>query len=94
MDRLKKILDKINQITAQLKQQKDLIHNLEEENTNLKTKLDELKTNNFELKKQFDIANMANQFHAETQDSTKLKRKLDRYIKEVEQVIEALKHIE
>jgi len=94
MDRLQKILSKIHRISAQLSKQKVLIHNLEEENSLLKSKLDELKTTNFELKKKFDIANMANQFHAETQDTIKLKRKLDKYIKEVDQVIEALKQLE
>ncbi len=94
MDRLEKIIARIQQISLQLERQKNLIHNLEEENRALKEKLDELKTANFTLKKQFDIANMANQFHAESQDATKLKRQIDRYIKEVDVVIEALKHIE
>ena len=53
-----------------------------------------LKKINFEQKKQIEIASIANQLSGEEPNSDKIKRKLDKYIREVDAVINALKEME
>lgn len=63
------------------------------ENISLKQELEALKTTNFELTKKIEIAEMADQLLNEDGGNDELRAKLDKYIREVDAVVKALKKL-
>jgi len=94
MDRLHDIKNRIVALNTAFQRLSEKMQTVQDENNDLKEELDRLKKITFERKKQIEIAKMANQFQAETPDTTKLKRELDKYIREVDLVLDALKNQE
>lgn len=93
-ERLQLILLKIKKLKLSYFEQKKQLNELIEKNNQLKVENEALKKTNFEMNKQIEVADIANQLKDGTGSSKELKRKLDNYIKEVDAVIHALKEME
>jgi len=89
--RLVAIKKKLEQLKAGYDAMKDDRQTALDENIILKQELEALKTTNFELTKKIEIAEMAGQLQDEEAGSDELKLKLDKYIREVDAVVKALK---
>ncbi len=93
-ERIELIKLRLKKIRASVAEQQLELTQLQLKNKQLEVELEELKKGNFELKKQIKIANMANQLGNELHQSSALKQQLNKYIREVDSVIDALKHME
>ena len=78
-----------NLLTEHKKSKKEL-STLKEENTGLKTEVEELKTRLSDFQNQDKIAKIVSNTSVEKQDSAELKNKLNEYIKEIDRCIEYL----
>lgn len=91
-ERLQYILLRIKKLQNVIQEQQTELARLRDENNELINQRNALKKTNFEQNKKIEIANIANQLSDEKSDATK--RKLDKYIREVDAVITALKKME
>lgn len=89
-ERLQYIQLRLKHLKAQYIAQNNLMQELKNENKELKEEIERVKKSNFELKNKIDIADIANQF-GENQSRTDLKYKVDKYIREVDAIINELK---
>lgn len=93
-ERLQLILLRIKKLKSRQADFENDLAKSHEENKLLKEENEALKKINFEQKKQIEIADIANQLSDEDKNSDKIKRKLDKYIREVDAVINVLKKTE
>lgn len=92
--RLEQILARMAKLNDRLRANAHAVERLTAENKTLKEELEKAKKINFETNKKVEIANMASQLSAKTPTSQSLKQRMDKYIREVDQVIEALKQMD
>ncbi|MBX2844643.1 MAG: hypothetical protein KTR13_00400 [Saprospiraceae bacterium] len=91
--RLITIKEKLQQVLQQYELIRERHEMLHQENIQLKEELNGLKKTNFEISKKIEIAEMANQLLSEDENSDVLKTKVDKYIREIDAVIKALKQM-
>ena len=93
-ERLQLILLRIKKLKSLQEGFEKELDSLQQKNKQLAEENEALKKINFEQKKQIEIATIANQLSDEESPSDEIKRKLDKYIREVDAVIAALKQME
>ena len=93
-ERLQLILLRIKKLKSLQDGFENELDSLQQKNKQLAEENEALKKINFEQKKQIEIATIANQLSDEESPSDEIKRKLDKYIREVDAVIAALKQME
>ena len=93
-ERLQLILLRIKKLKSLQESFENELDSLQQKNKQLAEENEALKKINFEQKKQIEIATIANQLSDEESPSDEIKRKLDKYIREVDAVIAALKQME
>ncbi len=85
---------RIKKIKSGIVQQQEELLRLRARNKSLENELEDAKKANFELKKQIEIAKVANQLKSDKNYSKKLKQQITKYIREIDSVIEMLKTLE
>lgn len=91
-ERLQLILLRLKQLNSSFKAVKAELEEVMVENKQLKNENHALKKTNFDLEKRIDIANIANQI-LEGTGKEEVRKKIDKYIREVDGIISTLKKI-
>ncbi len=91
--RLKSISEKIQKLIKKYNEAIDTNRNLLIENESLRKEIDDLKKINFEMGKKVEVSKIAGQLSESGNGNEELKKKVDKYIREIDVVIKGLKEL-